>query len=221
MPVSVPTHVQLLWPTLQAIREMGGSATVEEITEKVIELEGFTEEQQAVIHKDGPRTKIEYRLAWARTYLKGMGALDNSSRGVWSVTEAGRSFSESDVERLHGEYKTSIRAARQERRRLERETDSEGATEAEEASDWREELLAILAGVAPGSFRAPREAVAPRGRVRQRPGDRANRRRWDRRDRHIPALARQLPRLLPVQAVPRKRSRRGGSRLSRGNGRPW
>jgi len=60
-----------LWPALQAVRELGGSGTIDEINAQVIEREGFTEEQQAVIHNDGPRTKIEYRLAWARTYLHG------------------------------------------------------------------------------------------------------------------------------------------------------
>jgi hypothetical protein len=46
--------------------------------------EGFTEEQQQVLHGDGPQTEIEYRLAWARSYLKGMDLLVNSKRGVWA-----------------------------------------------------------------------------------------------------------------------------------------
>jgi len=86
----IPPYKDLLWPTLGAVREMGDSGTIEEIVEKVIEREGFTEEQQSVQHGDGPRSEIEYRLAWARTYLKGMGALINSTGGVWSTTEAGR-----------------------------------------------------------------------------------------------------------------------------------
>jgi hypothetical protein len=32
-------------PTLRAVRAIGGSGTISEIDEKVIELEGFTEEQ--------------------------------------------------------------------------------------------------------------------------------------------------------------------------------
>jgi restriction system protein len=55
-----------------------------------VELKGFTEEQQAVPYYDGPQSQIEYRLAWARSYLKGMGLLDNSARGVWTLTEKGR-----------------------------------------------------------------------------------------------------------------------------------
>lgn len=108
----IPSVGELLWPALRAVREIGDSGTIEEIVEKAIELEGFTEEQQAVLHGDGPRTKIEYRLAWARSYLKGMGALDNSERGVWSTTEAGRSMTPEDVVSRHAAYVASLREAR-------------------------------------------------------------------------------------------------------------
>jgi restriction system protein len=80
---SIPTHADLMWPTIKAIRPLGGSGSIDEIVEKVVELEGFTEEQQAVLHGDGPRSQIEYRLAWARSYLKGNGAAGQQrSRGL-------------------------------------------------------------------------------------------------------------------------------------------
>src|ERR1035438_5733765 len=64
--VAVPSYKELLWPTLRAVREIGDSETIEELVEKVIALEGFTEEQQAVPHSDGPGSEIEYRLATDR-----------------------------------------------------------------------------------------------------------------------------------------------------------
>jgi Mrr N-terminal domain len=76
--VGVPTVNDLLWPTLSAVLELGGSGTNEEINEKILEREDFTEEQQAVLHGDGPKTEIIYRLFWARTDLKGMGAVARS-----------------------------------------------------------------------------------------------------------------------------------------------
>ncbi len=57
-----------------------------------METEGFTEEQQAVLTKDGRMPQIQYRLHWARTYLKGIGAIYDSSRGVWAITEKGESL---------------------------------------------------------------------------------------------------------------------------------
>jgi restriction system protein len=78
---SIPSHADLMWPTIKALRALGGSGSINEIVEKVVELEGFTEEQQAVPHGDGPQGQIEYRLAWARTYVKGM--------GCWTTALAG------------------------------------------------------------------------------------------------------------------------------------
>jgi restriction system protein len=174
--IAIPTHVHLLWPTLEAVREIGGSGTIDEINARVIEREGFSEEQQAVLHNDGPRTKIEYRLAWARSYLKSMGALENSERAVWSLTDAGRNFSTEDVERLYHEYRLSLRAARRERRRAERDEAQEAGEEESEATDWREELLEVLLSMPPDRFehlarRLLLEAGFTSARVTGRSGD--------------------------------------------------
>ncbi len=78
---AIPPYHQMLWPTLQAIKQLGNSASIQEIEDRVIEIAGYSEEQLAVLHGDGPQTEISYRLAWARTYLKLIGAIQNSSRG--------------------------------------------------------------------------------------------------------------------------------------------
>jgi len=85
----IPPYNELLWPTLVAVRQLGGRARIEEVDELVAALEEFSDEQMAFLHKDGPQTEFEYRLAWARTYLKGMGALDNPERGIWVTTAPG------------------------------------------------------------------------------------------------------------------------------------
>ena len=35
---SFPTHVDLMWPTLQALKKLGGSGNNEEIYDKIIEI---------------------------------------------------------------------------------------------------------------------------------------------------------------------------------------
>ena len=50
-----------------------------------------------------PPSKIEYRLRWARTRLKHIGALVNSSWGVWVLTERGRTLTEDQMERMDKE----------------------------------------------------------------------------------------------------------------------
>src|SRR4051794_21359497 len=94
---SVPTFDALMWPTLQALKAMGGSGSNEELLNKVIEIADIPPEVQAVQHTDHRQTKINYNLAWAKTYLKKVGAIDNSSRGVWSITKPGESLTPAEV----------------------------------------------------------------------------------------------------------------------------
>ncbi|HEV2997514.1 MAG TPA: restriction endonuclease [Solirubrobacteraceae bacterium] len=148
----IPSYKDLLWPTLRAVREIGDSGTIEEIVEKVIELEGFTEDQQAVLHGEGPRTKIEYRLAWARTYLKGMGALNNSERGVWSTTERGRTMTSEDVFARHAAYAVQRREARKAKKAARAEQEDELGEDGSAPRDWKEQLLEVLLEIRPDSF---------------------------------------------------------------------
>jgi Mrr N-terminal domain len=88
----------------QAVIALGGSASIAELDAAVIERADISPEVQGVLHRDGPMTEVQYRLAWARTYLKGMGLLTNSQRGVWSVTENGQTVSEDEIPKLRAEY---------------------------------------------------------------------------------------------------------------------
>jgi restriction system protein len=175
---AIPSHAELLWSTLRAVLAIGGSGSIDEIVEKVAELEGFTEEQQSVPHGDGPRSEIEYRLAWSRTYLKGMGVLDNSARGVWTVTDKGRGLDEAGVLRLHAEYVAQLRTKRRERRKAERERELSEIADTDESQgrDWKEELLDALLAMPPAGFerlaqRLLREAGFISATVMGRSGD--------------------------------------------------
>lgn len=152
--VQIPSYNDLLWPTLRAVREIGDSGTIEEIVEKVIELEDFSEEQQAVPHGDGPRSEIEYRLAWARTYLKGMGAVTNSKRGVWSTTEVGREMTQAEIATRHAAYVAQLRGARKHRKAAEAEQDETLGEDGDVSGprSWKEQLLEALLDLPPDRF---------------------------------------------------------------------
>jgi len=95
-----------MWPTVVALRQLGGSARTGEISEAVIEAEGFTEDQQQVTRDLEDRVStIDCRLAWARNYLKNIGAIENSARGVWSLAALGRSLTEDEIPSRVREYK--------------------------------------------------------------------------------------------------------------------
>lgn len=86
----MPTFDEFFNPVLLALKELGGSATNAELEESVIDSMKLPAAVAEVSHGDSNQTEVGYRIAWARTYLKKFGVLQNSSRGVWSLTDMGR-----------------------------------------------------------------------------------------------------------------------------------
>ncbi len=89
MDKQVPTFDALMNPLLDALFALGGSGSVDEIYEKVLELENIDEEISSVLHnpEKSNQTEIACRLSWTRSYLKKCGFLENSNRGVWTLTK--------------------------------------------------------------------------------------------------------------------------------------
>jgi restriction system protein len=156
----VPQYNEMLWPVLQAVAGLGGSASIGEIVETVIKREGFTDDQQAILHNNGPETEIGYRLAWARTYLKAMGLLTNSARGVWALTDDGTALltdtalSESQrrerVREIWSAHLADLRKAR--KARPSRDDEVPDATEPAKEGNWKEQLLDQLMAMRPDGF---------------------------------------------------------------------
>ena len=147
---SLPTYEDLLWPTLKALEATGGSASNEELLEQVATIANLPDELLNIPHKDGPVSEVDYRAAWARTHLKMIGAVDNSVRGVWTLTDIGRQIG-SEKETL-----SRVKEARADRRKTRRqeETAETGDTEDGRALDdsWEESVLTILRRISPAAF---------------------------------------------------------------------
>lgn len=97
----MPTQVNLMDPTLRALQALGGSASIQEITPQVIKDLGLGAPITEQPHGDDHRTELEYRLAWARTRLRRSGLIQNSSRGVWSLTAEG-------IKTLRSEFREKV-----------------------------------------------------------------------------------------------------------------
>jgi restriction system protein len=169
---AVPPYQDLLWPAVLAMRDLGDSGSIDELTERLLEREDFSEEQQAVLHGDGPGTEIAYRLAWARSYLKGMGLAENSRRGVWSLTGAGRTVTESEIEPLRQKY---IAASRKRKRKTDTQDELYEFFETTQSS-WQDQLLDVVMRMEPAAFerlaqRLLREAGFTNTRVTGKSGD--------------------------------------------------
>lgn len=77
-------------PLIQALRDLGGSATPAEARKKIIENEELTEEEISVTRGKNNVNKFENEVAFARSYLVRAGYIDNIIHGVWSLTDAGK-----------------------------------------------------------------------------------------------------------------------------------
>lgn len=86
--MKTPTYDQLFNPILQALHLLGGSTGVGELEDKVAEILNLSEEELTEMHSES-RTKFSYNLAWARYYLKTARLINNSQRGIWSLTSQG------------------------------------------------------------------------------------------------------------------------------------
>lgn len=164
----LPDLPGMMLATIDALRRIGGSASIQELDEKVIEIEGLTEEEQSYsMSGDDPRSRVNYYLAWARTYLKRGGALENSSRGVWSLTDVGERIHSIDETRaiyrqVAEEERQRTRLRRQQklmREGTERPKGTELLVQAETEHDegsgvdgWKAQLLEALRGMDPSAF---------------------------------------------------------------------
>lgn len=132
-------------PTITAISNLGGSGSVSEIEEEVANLLKLSDEQLNDIHR-GNTTKLSYRLAWARNYLKRFGILENSSRGVWTLTETGLKTKSVDKEIV----KKKIASEDKELKSTSKDTIVEN--EEIQKFSWQEELIEELQKIKPDAF---------------------------------------------------------------------
>lgn len=146
--------------------------TIEEMEEAVASAMKLGDDLRAVPHGDGPRSQFDYELAWVRTYLKKVGAMENSERGVWRLTATGAAMSD---EELAGVPRRVREMDRQRREARETEPDIEAADETAEIN-WKDALLAALLGMPPDAFerlcqRILRESGFTKVEVTGRSGD--------------------------------------------------
>jgi restriction system protein len=140
----LPAYDNLMNPLLAALRKLGGSGSVEEIYAKTVELTGLTEEILSQLHdpERSNQTEIGYRLAWARTYLKKYGLVDNSRRGIWSLTEKAKTLETVDSDEVVRFVRALDRLDKQDgsKKRVSIET----ARELSEEEGWKDKLSVVL-----------------------------------------------------------------------------
>src|SRR5438270_11614138 len=99
----MPKEEDFMRWTLEALQSLGRPAAIAELDGKVKSDQGFSVELLEFLElpHDNRRSNLEYRLAWSRTALKHLNAVENVSLGIWALTDHGRSLTEGS---LHAEY---------------------------------------------------------------------------------------------------------------------
>lgn len=144
---------ELIPPTVEALKRLGGSGTIYEINEEIVKILLLNEDDIEDIHR-GSTTKLEYRSAWARTYLKNAGYIINSKRGVWALTDIGKTSLEINKEEVKRIAKSVME---QEDKNY---TDPDSGTELKidiEDTDvddlnWQNDVLDVVKQITPSQF---------------------------------------------------------------------
>lgn len=133
-------------PVLKALRLLGGSGSNSEIEEKVIQLLDLTDDQINDIHKD-TTTKLNYRLRWARNYLKRYGWINNSVRGIWSLVGDGLRLNEVDQKKVVAE----VRRIDKKKRKQSAKGRDDNSEELDQ-DNWQDTLVETVLKIPPEKF---------------------------------------------------------------------
>lgn len=146
---NVPTYDEMMIPVIQALINLGGSGSINEINEKVYDILNIDDSILEIPHgENNARTELEYRLAWTRTYLKKFGLIDNSERGVWALTR-----SEIDIESILPEEIVKVVKDKDKQEREEKGLVEPDIAKVEEASeDWKSKLINLILNISPQAF---------------------------------------------------------------------
>lgn len=153
--LEVPAYNDMMSELFQAMKDMGGSGTVREIDDKTIEILDLAPEVQEIMHGNSSKTEVEYRLAWTRTYMKKVGILENSSRGVWSLTAKGRELSAINPEEIIQKIREMTFLKTKDLSMINLDDDNlenDGVDTPDEIQSWREKLKNVLLNLSPDAF---------------------------------------------------------------------
>lgn len=143
-----PQFVRYFQPVIDALLELGGSGRPEEVEEVIAERLNLTEEERNEQIPSG-QSRFSNKVNWARFYLVKAGLIDSSTRGVWNLTEKGRTTSlnpEQGLALFNQIHKPFV--AERKKSKVEKVVEDEIVI----PEDHRSTLLATLLDIPPDGF---------------------------------------------------------------------
>ena len=87
----IPDFQSIMLPFMQAISD-GAEHTTNEINQKLAEYFNLTEQELNEYLPSGSQKTFPNRVAWAKSYLKMAGLIENTKRSSFKITDAGENF---------------------------------------------------------------------------------------------------------------------------------
>ena len=156
--METPRYYEFMNPVLTALRERGGTLTNQEIVDAVVQLMHLPDDMLERKQQGHNMGEVEYRIAWAKSYLKKAGYLTQSARGVWALTAEGKAVDAVDGHAIRTDVRREYRARRQAQALLHTppaETTagaSAALVEVEAELSWKQQVLDALLAMPSDAF---------------------------------------------------------------------
>ena len=149
-----PTYKELIEPLFLVIKELGNSASNDEMRDKIIDKLNLADNIVDEPHKgSNSRSELEYKLAWARTYLKNYGAITNTARGIWVITPEFKETNSVNSASVVKEVNENVAAKNNKSINIDdNDPSNDGIELPEEIEPWRTKLSDILHNMDPFAF---------------------------------------------------------------------
>lgn len=133
---NLPSRNELMDPTIEAIKKLGGSANTEEIYEKIVEDLELSDTLLEVIDGKTGQSALQYNLSWVRTILKNKNILTKGGKGIWVLN------GESQI--VNSVVKTP---------KIKKVEEQDADEEVEESEKWKKDAIEIITEkLSPSSF---------------------------------------------------------------------
>lgn len=155
-----PKFVRFFSPVIETLKELGGSGRPSEVKDVIARQLNLSEQERTEL-LEGGAPRFDNQVAWARFYLVKAGLVDSSKRGVWSLSDKGRTIESLSFDEALFLFK-QVHAEFQNDRDSNKESSSEVETVEEsiapndtaiiDDSSYRKKLLEILLSLPPAGF---------------------------------------------------------------------
>jgi len=156
-----PEFIRFFEPVVEVLKTLDGSGKAGEVTDLVVDRMNISDDDLSVQLKNGT-SRIKNQIHWSRNYLVGAGYIDNSTRGIWSLTPDGEKLFIRDhahtleifdfVQNKIKVIKNKETVTPMDEEPIQEETDEQVIEEFEERMDYKQLLISILRNLPPAGF---------------------------------------------------------------------